>query len=97
MSPPPTPVFVLTVEARAGPRNSVPDGNRYALLVFARGEDDTAAEIAAREGLRALGWDEPDILRMGEITDEAAVPPDLARALNNARAQGCAVIVYDEP
>jgi hypothetical protein len=97
MSLPAPPVFVLSVQALAGPSNSVPDGRRYDLLVFARGDDEAAAEAAARDGLSALGWDEPAILRSGEITDEGAVPDDLTAALANARARGCAVIVYDEP
>lgn len=97
MSPPGPPVYVLTVEALAGPNNSVPDGRRYSLLVFARGDDEQAAEAAARSGLAALGWEAPDIQRSGEITDEAAVPEDLRPAVANARAHGCAIIVYDEP
>lgn len=97
MSPAAPPVFVLTVQALAGPSNAVPDGRRYDLLVFALGSDEAAAETAARGGLSALGWDEPAILRAGEITDEAAVPDDLRPALANARTRGCAIIVYDEP
>ena len=90
-------VFVLSVRAAAGPRNSVPDGRRYDLLVFARGDDEAAAGAAALNGLAALGWDAPEVLRSGEITDETAVPEDLQGALARARANGCSVIVYDEP
>jgi hypothetical protein len=90
-------VFVLSVRAVAGPRNSEPDGRRYDLLVFARGADEAAAGAVAVSGLSALGWDEPEILRCGEITDEGAVPEDLRGALGRARANGCSVIVYDLP
>jgi hypothetical protein len=97
MAPAPPPVFVLSVEALAGPSNAVPDGRRYALLVFARGADEAAAEAVARRGLGDLGWDEARVLRSGEVTDPSGVPEDLARAYRNAEAHGCAVIVYDEP
>ncbi|HEY8572780.1 hypothetical protein [Phenylobacterium sp.] len=91
------PVFVLTVQAVAGPRNSVPDGRRYDLLVFARGREEIEADAVARKALADLGWDEPAIRRTGEITDPSGIPPDLERAYANAAAHGCAVIVYDEP
>lgn len=97
MSEPPAGVFVLSVRALAGPRNSEPDGRRYDLLVFARGDDEAAAGATAKNGLAALGWDEPEVLRCGEITDTAAVPEDLRGALGRAQRQGCSVIVYDEP
>jgi hypothetical protein len=90
-------VFVLTVEALAGPRNAEPDGRRYALLVFARGADADEAEATARPGLDQLGWDAVDILRSGEITDPGAVPEDLQPAMRRAGEHGCAVIVYDLP
>lgn len=90
-------VFVLTVRATAGPANSVPDGRRYDLLVFARGEtDEDAAEVGLRS-LDLLGWDDGEILRSGEIVDAGAVPPDLQSAMRKALQNGCAVIVYDEP
>lgn len=90
-------VFVLTIEAVAGPQNSVPDGRRYSLLVFARGDTAEGAQAVGLKGIADLGWIAPSVVRSGEITDPAAVPPDLSGALENARARGCAVIVYDEP
>ena len=40
MTPDPQPigVFVLTLRATAGPANSQPDGRRYTILAFAKGE-----------------------------------------------------------
>jgi hypothetical protein len=90
-------VFVLTMQATAGPRNSVPDGKRYDLLVFARGATEAEAEQVGRSALEMLGWDEPDVLRNGEITDPSGVPEDLRPAMGRARQSGCSVIVYDEP
>lgn len=90
-------VFVLSIRAVAGPRNSEPDGRRYDLLVFARGGAEAEAEAVARAGLDSLGWDAPEVLRNGEITDTAAVPEDLQGAMARARANGCSVIVYDLP
>jgi hypothetical protein len=97
MDEPSAGVFVLSIRALAGPRNSEPDGRRYDLLVFARGDDEAAAETVARAGLQSLGWDEPEIVRTGEITDPGAVPEDLQGAMGRARANGCSVIVYDLP
>jgi hypothetical protein len=90
-------VFVLSIRALAGPRNAEPDGRRYDLLVFARGETEPVAGAVAASGLAALGWDEPEILRCGEITDAGAVPEDLQGAVARAKAKGCSVIVYDLP
>jgi len=90
-------VFVLTMRATAGPTNSVPDGRRYDLLVFARGDTEDAATKVGLDALGQLGWDAGDVVRSGEIVDAGAVPPDLQSALRNALANGCAVIVYDEP
>jgi hypothetical protein len=90
-------VFVLTMQATAGPENSVPDGKRYDLLVFGRGEGEDDAQGAAFAGLALLGWIEPTVLRIGEITDPDAVPEDLRGAMERAMVGGCAVIVYDEP
>ena len=90
-------VFVLTMEAVAGPAHAQPDGRRYDLLVFARGESRAQAEATALAGLSQLGWIEALAVRSGEITDAGAVPEDLQPALRRAQANGCAVIVYDEP
>ncbi|RAK58737.1 hypothetical protein DJ021_02425 [Phenylobacterium hankyongense] len=93
----PAGVFVVTMQAVAGPRNSQPDGLRYDLLVFARGDSEAAAEQTAFAGLAQLGWVDAVALRTGEITDPAAVPEDLQPALARARQSGCAVIVYEQP
>ena len=90
-------VFVLTMKAVAGPRHAQPDGRRYDLLVFARGLDEAEATRVAFRGLERLGWDEAEALRSGEITDADAVPDDLQPSLRRALADGCAVIVYDQP
>lgn len=90
-------VFVLTMKAVAGPENTVPDGKRYDLLVFSRGADEAEAERVAFEGLSKLGWIDGAVLRNGEITDPGAVPDDLKDAMTGALANGCAIIVYDEP
>jgi hypothetical protein len=90
-------VFVLTIQATAGPENSDPDGRRYHLLVFARGADEAAAEAAGRRALGQLGWIDVAIIRSGEITDPSGVPPDLAANYQRALRHGCSVIVYDEP
>lgn len=93
----PVGVFVVTMQAVAGPQNSQPDGRRYDLLVFARGDTEAAAEQAAFAGLAQLGWIDAVALRTGEIVEPAAVPPDLQPALARARQSGCAVIVYEQP
>lgn len=95
--PPDPSVFVLTIEAVAGPQNSVPDGKRYSLLVFARGATEDAATQAGLQGIAGLGWIDANLVRAGEVTDPSGVPADLQRAFANAQAHGCAVIVYDEP
>jgi hypothetical protein len=93
----PQAVFVLTVEAVAGPSNAEPDGRRYPILVFARGDTEAAAEAVARQGLADRGWDDARVLRAGEITDPGAVPQDLRGAMARALEAGCALIVYDQP
>ena len=90
-------VFVLTVEAVAGPANAEPDGRRYPILVFARGDSEAAAEAVAREGLADRGWDDVRVLRCGEVTDPGAVPEDLQGAMGRALKTGCALIVYEQP
>lgn len=85
------------MRAVAGPRNSEPDGRRYTILAFARGEDEAAATRAAFAGLDILGWVEAEALRCGELTDEGATPLDMQETLARARRDGCALIVYDEP
>ena len=92
-----SPVFVLTMRAVAGPGNVEPDGRRYDLLVFARGSDEAAAEEAGRRGLDQLGWVEAQTLRVGEITDPGALPEDFRVSFDSALAQGCSIIVYDQP
>jgi len=97
---PPTPavaVFVVTVRAVAGPGHAQPDGRRYDILAFARGEDEDAARQVASRGLAALGWIEAEMLRAGEITDPSAIPDDLRGAYERALAEGCSLLVYDEP
>ena len=89
-------VFVLTVRALAGPRNSDPDGKRYDILVFARGDTEEAARAAGSAALDDRGWDEPEILRAGEIVDAGAVPEDLKGAVERAVQNGCALIVYED-
>ena len=92
----PVGIFVLTMTALAGPRNSVPDGRRYAILAFARGDDEAGAAAQALRALDLLGWDEGVTLRCGEIVDAAAVPEDLREPMARARRDGCALVVYDE-
>lgn len=89
-------VFVVAMQAVAGPENSVPDGRRYDLLVFARGHDQAEAEAVATRGTSLLGWVEPVIARTGEITDPTAVPEDLRGAMEQALRNGCHAVVYDE-
>ena len=88
-------VFVLTMRAVAGPENSQPDGKRYTILVFARGETEEAATATAFEGLAACGWIDGESLRCGEIVDAAAAPEDFKPAMRNAQLNGCALIVYE--
>lgn len=95
--PEPIGVFVLTLQATAGPENSQPDGRRYTILAFAKGDTEAAATDAAFQGLDALGWIHPEALRCGEIVDPGAVPDDLQSPMRNARATGCALVVYDDP
>lgn len=89
-------VFVVTMRAVAGPENSVPDGKRYDLLVFARGEDELAAQGVAFRGLASLGWIETEMLRLGEVTRPDALPADFQGNYARALEAGCSVIVYDE-
>ena len=65
--PEPIGVFVLTLRATAGPANSQPDGRRYTILAFAKGDTEAVATDAAFQGLDALGWIEGETLRCGEI------------------------------
>jgi hypothetical protein len=90
-------VFVLTMRAVAGPWNAEPDGRRYDLLVFVRGQGEADAESAARRGLDQLGWIEAVTLRSGEITHPEGVPEDLRANFQRALAGGCSIVVYDEP
>lgn len=90
-------VYVLTMQAVAGPRHSQPDGRRYDLLVFARGLSEAEAERRAFRGLKQLGWVRAEALRSGEITRPEAVPEDFQPSLRGALENGCAVIVYEEP
>jgi hypothetical protein len=85
------------MRAVAGPENSQPDGKRYHILAFARGETEEAASAVAFKGLDARGWIEAETLRSGEITDPDAVPEDLKGAMERALRDGCALVVYDEP
>jgi hypothetical protein len=89
-------IFVLTLRAVAGPENAQPDGRRYTILAFAKGETEAAATDAAFKGLDALGWMEGEALRCGEIVEPGAVPEDLRGAMQNAERHGCALVVYDE-
>jgi hypothetical protein len=95
--PAPQSVFVLTVQAVAGPANSQPDGLGYAILAFVRGDSEASATDAALAGLASLGWIEPQILRAGEITDPEAAPPDLQPPIARALRDGCALVIYDQP
>jgi len=90
-------IFVVTLQAVAGPENAVPDGRRYDLLVFARAESEAEAEQVAFRGLEQLGWTDARALRSGEITQPDAVPEDFRATFERAQAAGCAVIVYDLP
>ena len=93
----PAAVFVLTMRAVAGPANAEPDGRRYDLLVFARGDDETEAQVRAGLDLERLGWTEPQTLRCGEIIEPQALPDDFRASFRRAQEGGCAVIVYDQP
>lgn len=94
--PEPSGVFVLTMRAVAGPANSQPDGRRYTILVFAKGDSEATATEVAFTGLDALGWIDGEALRCGEIVNPGAVPEDLRSTLAKAHANGCALVVYDE-
>ena len=89
-------VFVLTMRAVAGPENLQPDGKRYTILAFARGESEAVATASAFQGLAACGWIDGESLRCGEIVDVGAAPEDFKPAMANAQLNGCALIVYDE-
>jgi hypothetical protein len=90
-------VFVVSIQAVAGPQNAVPDGRGYDLLVFARAESDPEAEAAALHGVAQLGWIRARALRCAEVLRPEALPADFTPSYRRALADGCAVIVYDEP
>jgi hypothetical protein len=90
-------IFVATVEAVAGPENDVPDGRKYSILAFVEAGDEAAAGVRAERELTETGWIDIEVLRCGEVTDEAAVPADFVQALETARRWGCGLIVYEEP
>jgi hypothetical protein len=90
-------VFVVTARAVAGPQHAQPDGRRYDILIFARADGEAAAQDVALQGLAQLGWTQARALRAGEITDPDAIPADLRGAFERALANGCALLVYDEP
>lgn len=89
------PVWVLTVTAVAGPRNAEPDGRRYDILLFCRGDDEAAARAVGAAALADRGWDEGEIVRAGEITDPGAVPEDLRGPMERAARDGAALVVYE--
>jgi len=97
MAEPADNVFVVTVEAVAGPGVDPPDGRRYTILAFACAADEAAAALVARADLAAGGWMDIEVLRTGEIVRPEAVPDDLRNALETARRFGCALVIYDEP
>jgi hypothetical protein len=90
-------VFVVSMQAVAGPQNAVPDGRSYDLLVFARAGSAPEAEAAALRGVAQLGWIHARVLRCAEVLRPDALPSDFAPSYRRALADGCAVIVYDEP
>jgi hypothetical protein len=90
-------VYVVTLQAVAGPENAEPDGRRYAILAFARADSEDEARGVAFRGLAQRGWIDAEALRAGEIVEPDAIPQDLRLAYERALAAGCSLIVYDEP
>jgi hypothetical protein len=90
-------VFVVSMQAVAGPQNAAPDGRGYDLLVFARASSEPDAEAAALRGVTQLGWIHARALRCAEVLRPDALPSDFAPSYRRALKGGCAVIVYDEP
>lgn len=84
------PVFVVTLEATEG-------GRPASVLAFAQAATEAAGEAMATAELQAFGWTGIRVLRTAELIDEAALPGDFQGALDNARAYGCGLIIYDEP
>ena len=70
-APEPIGVFVLTLQATAGPGNAQPDGRRYTILAFAKGATEAVATDAAFQGLGGLGWIDGQALRCGEDRERA--------------------------
>ncbi len=86
------PVFVVTLEGV-----EPPDPGRLTVLAFVAAADDDAAQALATAELARRGWTDVRALRVGEITDEGAVPSDFARAFESARTYGVGLIIYDAP
>jgi hypothetical protein len=85
-------IFVVTLEGKE-PGDPTP----LTVLAFVEAADEAEAE---RQGLAALSdrrWPEARFVRAGEVTDEAAVPPDFANALASARRHGLGLIIYEQP
>ena len=94
-------VYALEVVAIAGPQSGKTPGDQHALLVMVRRETADEAREATIDDLTAQSWQSPEILRMKTIDLTANGPASLSettrQALEHARANGFAVIVFDDP
>ncbi|MCR5877840.1 hypothetical protein [Phenylobacterium sp. J367] len=86
------PIFVVTLEGKE-PGDPTP----LTVLAFIQAPDEAAAEQGALAALADRNWPEARFVRAGEVTDEAAVPPDFATALASANRHGLGLIIYENP
>ncbi|HEY8615689.1 hypothetical protein [Phenylobacterium sp.] len=86
------PIFVVTLEGRE-PGDPTP----LTVLAFVQAADQPRADQTALAALAERSWNGVAHVRTGEVTDEAAVPPDFARAMDSARRFGLGLIIYEQP
>ncbi|WP_417258850.1 hypothetical protein [Celeribacter sp.] len=92
-------LYLMLIEADAGPSKVLVEGRRYIINCFAVAESLDAAKAPVDKYFSSGGWRNIEVQKAKEIPPRLSVlpTPELKAAARKAADQGVGFVVYDKP
>jgi len=90
-------IYVLRIIATAGAKSARMLGERYDIIVLVEEVLPEAAEQAAKQFIARSSWTQPEVQQIAPLAPKLGMSPILEKAVEDARKNGLAMIVYDTP
>jgi hypothetical protein len=90
-------VYVLMVQATAGPGSAKIPGDRHALAILVRQNSEDEARGAAGDFLKQRSWELPEILQIAVVNPKLNLSKTIEDGLRDAHVHGVSMFVFTDP